>query len=155
MVEAAFALVLFLGFVFLVIDVCWGMFAKVTLQHAVRSGVRYAVTSQDPPIVAGKSIGYLAAVKQVVQRESMGLLSTGDLDSYVTVTFYSIASGALNAVPTSTGANSAGNLIVVSVKAWPLRPLGPLLRSSTPASITVSSGDLIETIGKGTTPPDL
>jgi Flp pilus assembly protein TadG len=154
MVEAAFALVLFLGFVFLVVDACWGMFAKVTLQHAVRSGVRYAVTSQDPPIVAGKSIGYLAAVKQVVQRESMGLLSTSDLDSYVTVTFYSIASGALGAVQ-GTGANSAGNLIVVSVKAWPLHPLGPLLRSSTPVSITVSSGDLIETVGNGTTPPDL
>lgn len=154
MVEAAFAFVLFLGFVFLVIDVCWGMFAKVTLQHAVRSGVRYAVTSQDPPIVAGKSIGYLAAVKQVVQRESMGLLSSSDLDSYVTVTFYSVSSGALGTV-TGTGANSAGNLVVVSVKAWPLHPLTPVLHSSTAASITVSSGDLIETIGNGTTPPDL
>ncbi|MDR3719055.1 MAG: TadE/TadG family type IV pilus assembly protein [Bryobacteraceae bacterium] len=154
MVEASFALILFLGFMLLTVNVCWGMFVKLTLQHAVRSAVRYAVTSQAPPVVGGASIGYVAAVKQIAQSESMGLLSNSDLSSYVTVTFFSVSSNPPTQV-TGEGANSAGNMVVVSVNAWPLTPLAPLLISSDPVPINVTSADLIESIGNGSTPPSL
>lgn len=153
MVEVAFSLLIFLGFMFLLIDVCFGMFAKVTLQHAVRSGVRYGVTSRTSTS-GGSPLGHIASIKQVVQKESMGLLSDSDMGSYVTVTFYSVSSDPPAPV-TGTGANAAGNLLMVSVNAWPLNPMMPLLRSSTPVNISVSSGDLIESIGGGTAPPPL
>ncbi len=155
MVEAALVLLLFLSFIFMIIDVAWSIFAKATLQHAVRSAVRYAVTSQAPPTVGGKSIGYLAAVKQMVQAQSMGLLSASDLDSYVTVNFYPVGSSVALDPKTNPNANAAGNLIIVSVNAWPLNILAPLPQTGKQIHITVSSGDLIETIGDGTTPPPL
>lgn len=151
MVEAAFALLMFLGFMFLLVDVCWAMFAKTTLQHAVRSAVRYAVTSPNDGNVA--KLGELAVIKQRVQRESMGMLSASDLDSYVTVQFFPVGSSTALSVSDST-ANTAGNLVVISVTKWPLHLLAPLLHN-TPVTITVSSGDLIETIGNGVTPPPL
>ena len=91
LVEACFVLLVFLGFIFLIFDISWGIFAKVTLQHAVRMGVRYAVTSQTA-VSGGTQLGQVASIKQVVQRESMGFLKSSDLSSYVTVSFYSVSS---------------------------------------------------------------
>lgn len=153
LVETAFVLTLLLGFIFLVFDVSWAIFAKGTLQNAVRAGVRYAVTSQTA-ISGGTQLGQVASIKQVVQQQSMGFLSASDLNSVVSVSFYSVAS----ATPlqlTGSGANAAGNLVVVSVNGFNLSPLAPLLRSSAPALINVSSGDLIESSGTGGLPPPL
>lgn len=156
MVEAAFVLIVLLGFIFLVFDVSWAIFAKATLQHAVRSGVRYAVTSQTATS-GGKQLGQVASIKQVVQRQSMGFLSASDLNSFVKVTFYSVSSSPLTLVDQTKDptANSAGNLVVVSVNGWKLNPLAAVLHSSSPVLISVSSGDLIESSGSGGTPPPL
>lgn len=157
MVEAAFVLIVLMGFIFLVFDVSWAIFAKATLQHAVRSGVRYAVTSQTTTS-GGTQLGQVASIKQEVQRQSMGFLSASDLNSFVTVDFYSVASvAALQNDPPLSGVNSnaAGNLVVVSVKGWNFHPIGPLLPSSPAVLISVSSGDLIESSGPGGIPPPL
>jgi Flp pilus assembly protein TadG len=153
MVEAAFVLIVFLGFIFLIFDVSWAIFAKATLQHAVRAGVRYAVTSRTI-LSGGTQLGHVASIKQVVQSESMGFLSASDVSSRVTVTFWSVSSNPPAQV-TVAGANSAGNMVVVSVNGWNLNPLAPLLRSSSPVQISVSSGDLIESSGSGGAPPPL
>lgn len=149
MVETSFVLLVFLGFIFLIIDESMAIFAKATLQHAVRSGVRYAVTSQ-----TSGSLGQVASIKQVVQNQSMGFLSSSDLSSYVEVTFYSVSSNP-PALVTGAGSNAAGNMVVVSVNAWPFRPLAPVLHSGSTILITVNSGDLIETSGSGGSPPPL
>ena len=149
MVETAFSLLVFLGFIFLIIDLSMGILAKATLQNAVRAGVRYAVTSQ-----TSGALGQVDSIKQVVQSQAMGFLSASDLTSYVTVTFYSVSSNP-PAVVTGVGSNLAGNMVVVSVNAWPFTPLAPVLHSGAAIPITVSSGDLIESSGSGGSPPPL
>lgn len=149
MVEAALVFLVFLGFIFLILDESMAIFAKVSLQHAVRSGVRYAVTSQ-----TSGSLGQLASIKQVVQDQSMGFLSTSDMSTYVTITFYSVNTATPAAV-TGAGSNGAGNLVVVSVNAWPFKPWTPIGHSGANIPITVSSGDLIESSGAGFVPPAL
>lgn len=153
MVETSFVLLVFLGFIFLIVDETRGILAKVTLQHAVRSGVRYAVTSQTA-VSGGTQLGQVASIKQEVQNQSMGFLSTSDLSSHVTVTFWTVNSNLPKQV-TGTGANAAGNLVVVSVNAWPFAPIASVLHSGSSIPITVSSGDLIESSGSGTAPPPL
>ena len=153
LVEVAFVLVVLLGFIFLIFDVSWALFAKATLQHAVLSGVRYAVTSQTATS-GGTQLGQVASIKQVVQQQSMGFLSASDLNSFVSVSFYSVASATPLQV-TGTGANAAGNLVVVSVNGFNLNPLAPFMRSSAPVLINASSGDLIESSGTGGIPPPL
>lgn len=148
MVETAMVLLAFFAFVFLLYDLSWVIFAKVTLQHAVREGVRYAVTS---PTGAN---GQIAAIKQKVQDQSMGFLSNSDLTNYVSVDFYAVGSTPPTKV-TGTGSNRAGNLVVVSVNGWQYIPIAPVLHSSAAVPITVSSGDLIESDGTGTAPPPL
>jgi Flp pilus assembly protein TadG len=149
MVEASFSLLLFLGFIFLIIDLSMGIFLKATLQNAVRAGVRYAVTSQ-----TSGSLGQVASIKQVVQSQAMGFLSASDLTTYVNVTIYSV-----NTIPpalvTGVGSNMAGNMVIVSVNGWPFKPLAPVLHSGAAIPLTVSSGDLIESSGTGGSPPPL
>jgi len=147
--EAALVLPVFLGFICLIVDLSWAILAKATLQHAVRSGVRYAVTSQ-----TSGALGQVASIKQVVQNESLGFLSTSDLTSYVTVTFYSVSSNP-PALVTGVGSNLPGNLVIVSVSAWPFQPIAPLFHSGAAIPITASSGDLIESSGSGASPPPL
>lgn len=74
MIEAALVMVFLFALIFLLIDLAWAVFAKVTLQNAVRAGVRYAITSQtgtDPN--TGLALGQVASIKQVVQTKAMGL----------------------------------------------------------------------------------
>ncbi len=153
MVETALFLLVFFGFVFLIVDVSWAMFTKLTLQHAVCSGVRYAITSQTMTTSGGTQLGQIDSIKQAVKSSAMGVLSDADLSSYVTVTFYPASD--LSKPVTGIGANSAGNLVVVSVNAWPFSPIAPLLHSSAPILINASSGDLIESSGSGQIPPPL
>jgi Flp pilus assembly protein TadG len=153
MIEAVFVLMLVLGFSSLIIDTAWGIFAKVTLQHAVRAAVRYGVTSQTSTS-GGQPLGQVASIKQVVQQQAMGFLSASDTATYVTVTFYSVSTNPPQAVA-GVGSNTAGNLVIVSVNNWPLNPIAPLLHGSTPTLLSVSSADLIESTGSGGAPPPL
>lgn len=148
MVETACVLLVFLGFIFLIVDETMVILAKATLQHAVRSGVRYAITSQ-----TSGSLGQLASIKQVVQQQAMGFLSSTDL-GYITIDLWTVTTNPPTKV-TGPGSNAAGNLVVVSVSAWPFTPLAPILHSGASIPITVSSGDLIESSGSGTAPPPL
>jgi Flp pilus assembly protein TadG len=154
MIEAAFVFLSFMGLFFLIVDACWGIFAKATLQQAVRAGVRYAVTSQTSTDSNGNALGQVASIKQVVQNQSMGFLSNSDMTNYVNVTFYSVSSNPPTLV-TGVGSNSAGNMVVVAVNGWIFNSLVPVLHSSTPVPITVSAADLVESNGTGSAPPSL
>ena len=147
-VEATLVLVLFLGLLFLLMDLGWGLFAKATLQHAVRSGCRYAVTSQimtviDEATEKEMTLGQVDSIKQVVKRQAMGLLSDSDVNRYVFVRFYA-PSAAGPVLVEGAGSNGAGNLVMVSVEGFPLTPLAPLLRLGTAVPITTRAGDVLE-----------
>jgi hypothetical protein len=142
-VEFALILLPLLGFTFLIIDLGWAIFARATLQNAVREGVRYAVTSQ----TLDAKTGQMASIKSVVQSHSMGFL--GDLN-YVKVKFYRPDTFA---ELTGTGANDGGNLVEVSIETLPVSPLLPLLRSPAPLQMTARSSDRMEASPTTGAPP--
>ena len=157
LVECTFILLIFLGLLFLLMDLGWSLFVKATLQHAVRSGLRYAITNQqqtetDPNTGQQVTLGQVDSIKQVVQRQSMGLLSDGDLGAYVHVDFYQPNGGAPTAV-TGIGSNNGGNVVIVSIQGFPITPMAPLLRSTKSVPVTVQAGDLLEPQPSG--PPPL
>jgi hypothetical protein len=137
-------------------DLGWSLFVKATLQHAVRAGLRYAITNQqqtqtDPNTGQPVTLGQVDSIKQVVQRQSMGLLSGSDVATYVHVDFYQPGSGTPAQV-TGTGSNSGGNLVIVSIQSFPVTPMAPLLRSGKSVPVTVQAGDLLEPQPAGTPP---
>jgi Flp pilus assembly protein TadG len=158
MIEATFCLMAFVAIIFLIMDLSWAVFAKLALQNGVRAGVRYAVTSQ-----TSGSLGQVASIQQEVEQQSMGFISAAQASSLVSVCFFSVTSNppaslgcGTGATATSIGpANSGGNLVVVSVNNYTVAPFAPLYRNSAPVSMSVSSGDLIESSGTGSTPPSL
>jgi hypothetical protein len=93
----------------------------------------------------------------------MGFLTDAQTNSLVSVCFFSVSSNPPASLGCGTGAtataigpaNSGGNLVTVSVANYPVSPFAPLYRNSAPVSISVSSGDLIESSGTGITPPSL
>lgn len=157
LVECTFILLIFLGLLFLLMDLGWSLFVKATLQHAVRAGLRYAITNQqqtqtDPDTHQQVTLGQVDSIKQVIQRQSMGLLSGSDLGTYVHVDFYQPSGGAPTAV-TGVGSNNGGNLVIVSIQGFPVSPMAPLLRSTKAVPVTVQAGDLLEPQPSG--PPPL
>ena len=162
MIEATFVLMAFVAFIFLIMDLSWGVFAKLALQNAVRAGVRYAVTSQQMS-VSGHPLGIVASIQKQVEQQSMGFISDAQSTSLVSVCFWDVTASPPTSLGCGTGAsagttgpaNSGGNLVVVSVNNYPVSPMAPLYRSSKPLQISVSSGDLIESSGSAGTPPPL
>ncbi|HWB99705.1 MAG TPA: TadE/TadG family type IV pilus assembly protein [Bryobacteraceae bacterium] len=145
--EFGLVLVPLLGFVFLIIDVGWAVFARGVLQHAVREGVRYAVTSQ---IMSG--LGQKDSIKHVVQSEAMGLLAGPAGLDRIQVRFYT--PDTFTDVSSDAGANASGNLVEVSVEGFPHAPLLPLLRNALPFSLSATSIDRMEA-SPPTGPPPL
>ena len=69
----------------LTIDVAWSIFARATLQHAVREGVRFAITGQILP----QSSCISDSVQQVVSKNSFGFIPASKAANYVTVSYLS------------------------------------------------------------------
>ncbi len=142
-VEASLIFLLLLGIFWLLIDTAWVIFIKATLQHAVREGCRYAITSRTDAI---HGLGHVASIKEVVQYHSMGLISDEDMDK-IHVRFYE--PGTLQEVNDNRG----GMLVVVSIENYELRPLVALLKSGDPVQISVRAGDRMEASPSGIPPP--
>jgi len=138
-VEAGLSFVPFFALLLLAADTGYGVWVKATLQHAVREGVRYGVTGQ-----TSGGLGQGASIAAVVQNQAMGLLSSQP--GTISVRYYDPAS------LTETNSNADGNVLEVSVENYQLTPLAPLLRSSTPAAITVRAADIVEPPPGGAAP---
>jgi len=141
LVEAGLMLLPFLVLLFMTMDTAWALLVKATLQHAVREGVRYAVTGQ-----TSGSNGQIASIEQVVLNQSLGLL-TGSQAATLSVQF--LDPGTL----APTASNQGGNLVQVSVTDYQITPLAPLLRSATPVPVSVTSIDKLEGSPGGIAPP--
>jgi Flp pilus assembly protein TadG len=141
LVEFGLTIVPMLGFIFLIIDLSWMIFAQVTLQSAVRDGVRYAITSQTQ---AG--VGQDASIKAVVQASSMGFLAGSSGLGKIYINYYNPITLA------ATNSNAGGNIVEVGVSGFALNPFGPILRSGSPVSITASASDRMESSPPGGPP---
>jgi Flp pilus assembly protein TadG len=136
--EFGLVLIPMLGFVFLTIDLGWAVFAKSTLQHAVREGVRFGVTNN---LLPGDS-SMRDSIKKVVQYNAMGMLE-GDAGLSRIQVKYKEPVGFTD-ITGSAGCNNSPNLLEVTVENFSLVPLLPLLRSATPMVLRAISSDRVE-----------
>lgn len=141
-VELAFVLVPLLAMIFGVIDFGVAIFIRSTFQHAVREGVRYAVTYQLMP-----GMQHDASIKQVVKNNAMGFLSDTSGDSKIFIRYYDPNTLAF------TAANAPGNIVEISVEGFNWGWMAPLLRSGTPLLIQARSSDRMEALPGGVAPP--
>jgi Flp pilus assembly protein TadG len=145
-VEMSFVVIALFGLLFLLIDLGWVVFAKASVQHAVREGCRFAVTSQT---ISG--MGHLASIQEVVRQNSMGFISPAQAASVVQVRFYNPET--LQPV-SGAGSNAGGNLVIVAVENFEVRPLIPFVRSADPIRFSVRAADRMEASPMGI-PPSL
>jgi Flp pilus assembly protein TadG len=144
--EASFVIVPLLAIVFAITDYSMAIFLRATFQHAVREGVRYAITYQT---MSGMCQD--ASIRQVVKNASAGFLRSTH-DSLITVTYHPPSN--LSTTLTGVGSNAAGNVVEVSVENFNYGWMAPLMRSNTPLNITVRAADRTESLpGGATTPP--
>jgi len=142
LVELAMIIVPMTALMFAIVDFGLAIFARSSMQHAVREGVRYAVTYQTK-----SGMGHDASIKDVVQQNSMGFLKGPAGLEKIHVRYY--APDSLVEVPE----NAPGNVVEVSVEGYNWNWIVPIMRTKTPWTITVRSGDRMEGLPGGTAPP--
>jgi len=126
-----------------IIDFGFGIFLKCTFQHAVREGVRYAVTSRTQ---AG--MGQDASIKSVVQTNAMGFLNGSPGAAKIYIRYY--VPGTL----AETQSNAGGNIVEVSVEGYTWNWIAPVQRSTmAPLTILARSSDRMEASPAGVPPP--
>jgi Flp pilus assembly protein TadG len=144
--EGSLVILPLMAICFALMDFPLAIFIQNTLRNAVREGVRYAITQQ-----TGGS-GQDAAIKAVVENNSMGFFNEGDLTSSppkstFTITYYDQSLAAVNGV----GSNKAGNICVVTAtiqRGW----MAPLWRDTGLLSFSASSSDVMESPPGGVLP---
>ncbi len=139
--------------VFYLLDVSWAIFAKSSLEYAVRAGVRYGITVTGTQATTAKS-DLTTMVKAVVQSNAMGLLAGSSGLAKIKVNYLQPpASGSSSAptdVSTQTYGNSPGNVMQVSIAGFTLAPLAPRiftwnqLPDMTRDALSALAADLIE-----------
>ena len=142
LLELALVLVPWLALILGIVDFGFAIFLRNAFQHSVREGVRYAVTYQ-----TASGMGHDASIKSVVQRNAMGMLVGSSGASQIQIRYY------LPETLAETPNNWPGNLVEVSIENYRWGWMAPLLRSSTPLSVTVRSMDRMEGLPGGTLPP--
>ena len=141
-VEAGLVIVPFMALVLGITEYSLALFVRTTMQHAVREGVRYAVTYQVMP-----SMCQDASIKETVRVNAMGFLKAADVTSSLFVRYYRPDTLVL------TTENKPGNLVEVSVENFQWRWIAPLWRSATPLTIVARSLDRMEGLPGGTFAP--
>jgi hypothetical protein len=141
MVETALVLVPMLAVTLATFDYAVAIFLQTTFRHAVREGVRYAVTSQTMD-----GMGQDASIKTVVQRNAMGFLNGAANAEKIKIRYYDPVTLA------ETASNAGGNLVEVSIEGYQWSWMAPIMRSATPLTITVRSSDRMEASPNGIPP---
>ena len=141
-----------MGFLTITADTAWAIFAKSTLQRAVRIGVRTGVTLTAGQMVGGACL--TATVKSVVQQNALGLLNGSSGLAKIKVNYFqpplATSSGPATDVSAQANGNTPGNIMQVSVRSYSLIPLMPRITTlkraadKSPLVFTVASADKIE-----------
>lgn len=135
-VEVGLTLVPFLAIVFLLMDLSLVVFLKATFQHAVREGVRYAMTGRTM-----QGMGHDASIKQVVQSYAIGFLAGESGAEKIKIRYF--VPGTMTEV-TGAGSNSGGHIVEISIEGFSWRPMVPLLKSGDPVAISARSTGIME-----------
>jgi len=117
--------------IFLLMDISLSLFIKSTLTEAARDGVRFGITEQ---LLSGDT--YLSdSINKVVKASALGFISNAGCQ--VTINYYNPYGGATT---TATG----GDILQVQINGYQYTPLGAILKSSAPVSISVQASDVME-----------
>ena len=144
-VEFGLVIIPMLGLVFLIMNIAWVIFAKATIQEAVREGVRYGVTGQ---VLSGQA-GVTSSVRKVVQDYAAGFVNASNASTVVSVQF--LAPATLTPV-TGVTSCAGGNVIQVSVNNIAVTPLASLLISPAALILSATSSDVMESSPNGIPP---
>ena len=142
-----------LAMVTVLVDTSWAVFAKSTLQRAVRIGVRTGITLTSSQMAQGACL--TDTVKGMVQANAMGLLNGSSGLALIKVHYFQPPAAGSTSAATDVSANSngdqPGNIMQVSVQNYSLIPLLPRIfnwktaADNNPLVIQgVYSADLIE-----------
>jgi Flp pilus assembly protein TadG len=153
MLEFTLAFLPLIIMVFVLLDVAWAVFAKATLQYAVRTGVRRGITLTGTQATAAG--GCLTdIVKTTVQNSSLGLLSGSSGLAKIKVNYFqppaASSSSAATDVSNKSYGNTPNNIMQVSVQNFSLAALLPRIYGwrtavdSSATTINAASADLIE-----------
>jgi Flp pilus assembly protein TadG len=139
--------------VFYLLDVSWAIFAKSSLEFAVRAGVRYGITVTGTQATAAKS-DLTTMVKAKVQSNAMGLLAGAGGLAKIKVNYLQPPAANSTSAPTDVSTqsygNSPGNVMQVSISGFTLVPLAPhiftwnQLPSLSATPLSAIAADLIE-----------
>jgi hypothetical protein len=130
-VEAGLITLIMFALIFLLMDISLSLFIKSTLQEAAVSGVRFGVTEQ---LSTGNN--YLSdSINGVVQAAALGFISNPGCQ--VTITYYDPYGGA-------TTNPIGGDILQVAITGYQYTPLGAILKSGAPVSISVQASDVME-----------
>ena len=147
--EFALVFILLLTMIVGLFEFTWVLFLRATLHHAVREGVRHAITGNPSQGQSGV-LGLDDSVKQAIKANAFGLLSDADLDAHVALEFFDASCngqaagcGAGGGAPATADA-VAGSIVRVSINCYNLTPITTLIRKNptggaNPFTLTVSS----------------
>lgn len=155
LIEFTLVLLPLLAIMTVLVDASWAIFAKSTLLYAVRTAVRSGITiTGTQATAAGETLTQM--VKGTVQSTSMGMLNGATGLSYIHVHYLaqdSTSSTGVSDVSGEANGNAPGNIMQVSVNAYPLPALMPRIYSialpidKSATNLTVVSADRIEASG--------
>lgn len=141
-----------LAMILVLMDTAWAIFAKSSLQYAVRIGVRTGITITAAQVAQGSSL--TEVVKATVQQNSKGLLAGSDGLKLIKVNYFkppaADSTDPATDVSGQNNGNAPGNVMQVSVQNFSLVPLMPRLFSwkaapdKNPLLLSVYAADLIE-----------
>ena len=129
LIEFSLVMIPLFMFVFAILCVSWFIFAKASLQHAVREGCRYAVTGQA-----------ISDIQDRVLQNAVGV--PGMTAKKVQVQYF--AQSNLSTPLTGSTANAGGNLVEVSVSGITVNPLGPAGLGFSALTISAAASDVME-----------
>lgn len=126
-IEFTLIIVLLLGLLFAIVDLSLMLFANLAMQHAVRSGARYAVTGREDIYPGNRR----SAVIQKIKDSSIGFCNKNPC----TVAFYKLNSdGSISTIPADPDNPQSGDvgnpseIIVVAVEDYSWSLMTPLIR---------------------------
>lgn len=140
MMESAMILLPLMALLFAFIDHGVAIFLQNTFQHAVREGVRYAVTYQVAP-----GMGHDASIKAVVSQNAMGFLNR--CGTCIKIRYYRPDT------LVETPDNLPGNLVEISVEGYQFTWMAPVWRWVGSLNVSARALDRMEGIPGGQSPP--
>lgn len=139
-VETAMILLPLLALLFAFVDHGLVVFLQSTFQHAVREGVRFAVTYQ-----TFGGMGHDASIRKVVVDNSAGFLR--GRESTVRIRYFDPMT--FNEVPD----NIPGNIVEISIEGYQHPWMAPLWRAPGMIQLGARAADRMEGLPTGASPP--